>query len=125
VDDFLHPVVDGLQLYGNWCGSRCLNSVLHCTNTHDPGMSQFLLLRVDLVTNQIKVKSLRNCFRGLRQVKRLCLRSVKDTSDFLSFFLGDVFAEYSLDTGELSTLGVPETAVRGCSGLWYLVLGML
>jgi hypothetical protein len=112
VYDFFHPIVDSLKLYGDWGGSGCLDSILNCTDTNDPGVSQFFLLRVDLVTNQIEVKSLRNCFGRLRQVKRLCLRSVKDTSDFLSFFLGDVFAEYSLDTGELSTLGVPETAVR-------------
>ena len=112
MDHFLHPVVNSLQLYGHWSGSGCLDGVLHCTDTDDSGVSQFLLLCVDLVTNQIEVKSLRNCFGGLRQVKRLCLRSVKDTSDFLSFFLRDVFAEYSLYTGELATLGVPETAVR-------------
>jgi hypothetical protein len=69
MDDFLHPVVDSLKLYGYWGGSGCLDSILHSTDTDDPGVSQFLLLSVNLVTNQIEVKSLRNCFSRLWQVK--------------------------------------------------------
>ena len=47
--DFLHPVVNGLQLYGHWSRGRGFDGVLYGANTHDPGVSQLLLGRVDLV----------------------------------------------------------------------------
>ena len=61
VYDLLQPVMHGLQLNGHWSSGRRFDRVLYGSDTHDPGVSEFLLSRVDLVPHQVEIEAL--CYR--------------------------------------------------------------